>query len=177
VRIDDDAAMIGWSAAGERLLTTDPRSPIAGMDLLTVVMHELGHLLGYAHSDESGDLMAPVLSSGRTAGLQTGKGLAQAEWGLGTSSLFVPSASLLSDSSSRLDGAFADLGREEMPEPADSDDGAWPLLASQDGDELPVATVKAAQEVAQAKVPRRSRMEQFERELDKWFAELATAGV
>jgi len=177
VRIDDDAAMIGWSAAGERLLTTDPRSPIAGMDLLTVVMHELGHLLGYAHSDESGDLMAPVLSSGRTAGLQTGKGLAQAEWGLGTSSLFVPSASLLSDSSSRLDGAFADLGREEMPEPADSDDGAWPLLASQDGDELPVATVKAAQEVAQANVPRRSRMEQFERELDKWFAELATAGV
>jgi len=33
------------------------------MDLLTVVMHGLGHLLGYGHSDDPDDLMAPVLSA------------------------------------------------------------------------------------------------------------------
>ena len=34
-----------------------------GLDLLTVVMHELGHLLGYGHSDDPDDLMAPVFSA------------------------------------------------------------------------------------------------------------------
>ncbi len=85
VRIDDDAAGWGWSVIGDRssviggqradvggqrsVIThrspiTDDRSPVTGMDLLHVVMHELGHVLGYGHSADEGDLMAPVWSAG-----------------------------------------------------------------------------------------------------------------
>ena len=40
-------------------------SPAADrMDLLTVVMHELGHLIGYEHADDSSDLMAETLELG-----------------------------------------------------------------------------------------------------------------
>jgi predicted Zn-dependent protease with MMP-like domain len=37
---------------------TDPSGP--GMDLLTVVVHELGHVAGLEHDDEG--VMQPVLS-------------------------------------------------------------------------------------------------------------------
>jgi len=173
VRIDDDAAMIGWSRVAGPLSLDDGPITKDGVSLLTVVMHELGHLLGHEHSDDPNDLMAPVLSAGRIGGLPTGPGRVQAEWGLGASSLLLPASSFLPDPLSRLDAAFADLGRAEVSDEADSDDGAWPRLVSQDGDELPAATVRSAEEIAQAKVPRRSRMEQFERELDEWFAEYA----
>lgn len=56
VWIDLDAAGHGW--------VTDPSGP--GMDLLTVVVHELGHVAGLEHDDEG--VMQPVLSPGtRTA--------------------------------------------------------------------------------------------------------------
>jgi len=61
LRIDDDAARFGWSVMGDGLPITDHRSPITGVRLLTVVMHELGHLLGYEHSEDG--LMAPVLGT------------------------------------------------------------------------------------------------------------------
>ena len=34
-------------------------------------------------------------------------------------------------------------------------------------------TAKSGEDATQARVPRRSKMERFERELDTWFAELA----
>ena len=97
IRIDDDAARFGWSEVRGRKsevgsqrpeirglmseiggpwsvdggpATSDQRRMTKdGVDLVTVVMHELGHLLGYDHSDDPHDLMAPVLnaSQSRTA--------------------------------------------------------------------------------------------------------------
>ena len=80
IRIDDDAAMIGlvighvvsgqWSVVsgsdGIRRTTDNGQRTTSGVDLLTVVMHEMGHLLGYEHSEDDHDLMAPVLSAGRS---------------------------------------------------------------------------------------------------------------
>jgi len=92
IRIDDDAARFGWALVtghsssgirhsslvpghssldgewGQRTTDNGQRTN-DGLDLLTVVMHELGHLLGYDHSDDAGDLMAPVLAAGRSRAL------------------------------------------------------------------------------------------------------------
>jgi hypothetical protein len=54
--LDNNAAGYGWS-----LDTT--RGPAAGqVDLLSAVMHELGHVLGYQHSDDVHDVMFSSLS-------------------------------------------------------------------------------------------------------------------
>lgn len=58
--IDDDGAGLGWH--------TSTDAPQAGYDLLTVLAHEFGHILGHehdhSHSHESDDLMSPVLTPG-----------------------------------------------------------------------------------------------------------------
>ncbi len=66
---------------------------------------------------------------------------------------------------------FADLGGDSDSQ--DSADGASQRLASKDGGLLAVAAVKSGEEATQARVPRRSRMQRYERELDAWFAQLA----
>ena len=111
IRIDDDAARFGWSVASDRL-------PITGMDLLTVVMHELGHLLRCEHSDDAQDLMAPVLSA-RGSRAEAVVPLGQAWW---RSS--VHPSSFIHHSASARDEVFAKLGGE-----SDSQDDRAPERA------------------------------------------------
>ena len=77
ILIDRDAAGYGWfidstpaddlefaAVTGPHSLTAGNNSPAAKrVDLLTTVMHEMGHVLSYEHSD-SFDLMYPALSLG-----------------------------------------------------------------------------------------------------------------
>ncbi len=75
--MDTDAAGHGWfvdstptdsvefAHASGNVLTADPSSAAAGhLDLLTAVMHEMGHQLGLPHSDEVGNVMFDELVDG-----------------------------------------------------------------------------------------------------------------
>ncbi len=80
IQIDLDAAGFGWfvdttpadnnefTLQSDGTLQADSSSPASGkMDLLTVVIHELGHVLGLddsALNTESSDVMTPVLTAG-----------------------------------------------------------------------------------------------------------------
>jgi len=124
------------------------------------LLHEIGHLLGYEHTDSG--LMAPVLSASPRHPASRLPDLA---------SRIPDPSSRLPDLASRRDDVFADLGRDG------SEDDPLPLLESEGADEtLVAATVKSSDEAAQIRVPRRHRLERFEHDLDAWFAQLALAG-
>ena len=46
------------------------------------------------------------------------------------------------------------------------------MLESKEDEVLAAAAVQAGEKATQAKIPRRSRLQRFERELDDWFAEV-----
>ena len=131
-----------------------------------MVMHELGHLLGYEHSADG--LMAPVLSAGRPSSAEAVGPLGQAEWRSSPSSFVLGPLS-------RLDEAFADLGRSEGGDTGVGEYATSPLLESADRDLPAAATVKSSDEATQARVPRRTRLHRNESELDDCFAQLAAA--
>ncbi len=67
VWIDRDAAGFGWFV--DRTPDTDEEFGQSGaatgrMDLLTVLAHELGHVLGFEHDMEPGHLMSETLAPG-----------------------------------------------------------------------------------------------------------------
>jgi hypothetical protein len=65
--IDRDAAGRGWNAGSSQLTTDNGQLTSPGYDLLTAVMHELGHIAGYDHDDEiAGDLMNATLRAGQS---------------------------------------------------------------------------------------------------------------
>jgi len=130
------------------------------------LMHEIGHLLGHEHSDDG--LMAPVLST-KYEGLGSEyEAPSRSSFVLQPSSLFGPSSFDLGPSR-RVDDAFAELGDESESQ----DSHASELLESKPDGLLAAVAVHSSEAAAQARVPRRSRLDRFERELDDWFAELA----
>jgi hypothetical protein len=60
---DDNSEFIYKRRTGE--YEARPHGPADGrMDLLTVLIHELGHVLGFEHSEHSHDVMSPTLDAG-----------------------------------------------------------------------------------------------------------------
>ncbi|HEX4997947.1 MAG TPA: Ig-like domain-containing protein, partial [Terriglobia bacterium] len=56
VWIDRDGAGAGWLVDGQ------PEYNARAFDLLTVVIHELGHAMGFDHADEADNVMSPTLA-------------------------------------------------------------------------------------------------------------------
>jgi len=140
------------------------------IDLLTVVMHEMGHLLGYGHSEDAEDLMAPVLWA--RPGRASSSSPDPSSLSTYPSSFIAPFSSLLLPPFSHRDDIFADLGRDQTEQDDDAD-GTSPLLASKDAEVFTAARVRASEEAPQARVPRRSRLQRYQREADAWFDGLA----
>ena len=191
IRIDDDGAMLGWSVArghsslGRGRMTSD-KGPMTNdaIDLLTVVMHEMGHLLGYDHSEDADDLMAPVLGAGLAGAPATpdeffpdlspfSAGLAAAGFESRGQVAWRTGAAVWDFRPARgVDDVFAGVGDGA----AVSDEGsdfASTLLPADEDVLLAARNAKSSAETAWARVPRRNRMPRFERDLDAWFAELA----
>jgi hypothetical protein len=106
-------------------------------------MHEMGHLLGYGHA--AGGLMAPVLAAGPLPRSSPGSRLSTLDSGLWTVGSSAEAVEPLGQAEWRigLDDVFADL------------------------------TLDGSEDATLSRVPRRSRLQRYEREVDDWFADIA----
>jgi len=170
IRIDDDAAMFGWSLVSghssvvighwslDDAQMTNDKGPMPhdGVSLLTVMMHELGHLLGYEHSDAG--LMAPVLSASPARAASSSFALHRFAFPL------PPSATS--------DAVFADWGHDDLLEEEGDEARESPCLPSQSPDLLAAVLVQSSEDAEETSLPRRSRLQRYERDLDAWFTEL-----
>jgi len=134
-----------------------------GLDLLTVVMHELGHLLGYDHSDDPDDLMAPVLSATQS---RTAPRLALLDLSPDLSRS-LPQAS--SPPNSLLSGSAgpASSKRSESAQPQEQ-----PSRLGDAAELFAALAFDDDRETGRTRISQRSRIERYERELDAWFAAL-----
>ncbi|MDH3274822.1 MAG: hypothetical protein OEM99_09825, partial [Gammaproteobacteria bacterium] len=65
ITVDINADEFGWYVDLDPATDTDADTTFTGVDLLTVVLHEIGHYLGYAHGAAGlTALMAPTLAAG-----------------------------------------------------------------------------------------------------------------
>ena len=58
ITVDPNAAGYGWDADGDTTVTAGT------IDLLTVLAHEVGHVVGFADLAPGGDLMAGEIAAG-----------------------------------------------------------------------------------------------------------------
>ena len=77
-------------------------------DLLTTVMHEMGHVLGYEHSEEN-DLMGAVLPLGERRTSVDGASLAATNWNAGIANARFQTPSILDE----VFASFSEQGKKK----------------------------------------------------------------
>jgi len=184
IRIDDDAARLGWAKGSGQWSEISGQPAAGGVDLFTVVMHEMGHLIGLEHSQDDHDLMARSLSSGtrRSAftdllGVDTGANTTASVHRMRPVSSGSESIASLSGWQRASDALFGSLGSSGSQELVSlsarraARQEAAVSKVDRDEPDRPAA-VRPSDEEDQLRVPRRRRDERHEQAVDEAIAQL-----